>query len=105
MSKTELSCNKINKNSHQNNTTTYLQVLPLTVSYADKNLVNTLLDSGSDSTLISKSLADYVILNFKQKREIKFLNAVSSTTKMKSKLVNFSVSSGSHPGKIYGRNI
>ena len=68
------------------------------------NLVNTLLDSGSDSTLISQSLADYVILNFKQEREIQFSNAVSSTTKIKSKLVNFSISSGSHPGKIYGKN-
>ena len=60
LSKTELSCNKIQKNPQQNNTTTYLQVLPLTVSYGDKAVsVNALLDSGSDSTLISKSLADY----------------------------------------------
>ena len=38
LSKTELSCNKINENSQQNNTTTYLQVSPLTVFYADKEL-------------------------------------------------------------------
>ena len=32
LSKTELSCNKINKNSQQSNRTTCLQVLPLPVS-------------------------------------------------------------------------
>ena len=68
-----------------------------------KNLVNALLDSGADSSLISKSFADYAILNFKQDREIQFSNAVSSTTKIKSKLVNFSISSGSHPDQIYGK--
>ena len=31
-------------------------------------------------------------------------NAVSSTTKIKSKLVNISISSGSHPGKINVKN-
>ena len=63
-SKAELSCNKINRNLQQNNTTKYLQVLLLTVSYGDKELsVNSLLDSVSDSTLISKSLADYLNLS------------------------------------------
>ena len=38
LSKPELSCNKINKNPQQNNTTTYLQVLPLSVSYGEKEL-------------------------------------------------------------------
>ena len=99
LSKTELSCNKINENPQQNNTATYEQVLSLTVSYGDKELsINPLPDSGSDSTLISKSLADYLNLSG-QEREIQFSNAVSSTTKIKSKLINFSISSGSHPGK------
>ena len=99
-SKTELNCNKINKNPQQSNTATYLQVLLLTVSYGDKELsVNALLDSGSDSTLKSKSLADYLNLSG-QGREIQFSNAISSTTKIKSKLVNFSISSDSHPGKV-----
>ena len=45
LSKADLGCNKINKNSQQNNRTGYkLQVLPLTVSYVDKELsVDTLL--------------------------------------------------------------
>ena len=104
LSRPQLSCNKINKNPQQNNTTTYLQVLPLTVSYEDKELsVNALLDSGSDSTVISKSLADYLNLSG-QEKEIQFSNAVSSTTKIKSKLVTFSISSGSHPGKINVKN-
>ena len=87
LSKTELSCNKINENPQQNNTATYEQVLSLTVSYGDKELsINPLPDSGSDSTLISKSLADYLNLSG-QEREIQFSNAVSSTTKIKSKLI------------------
>ena len=70
LSRPELSCKKINKNPQQNNTTTYLQVLPLTVSYGDKELsLNALLDSESDSTIISKSLADYFNLSG-QEREM-----------------------------------
>ena len=88
LSKTELSCHKINKNPHQNNTTTYLQVLPITFSYGDKEIsVNALLYSGSDSTIISKSLADYVNLS-RQEREIQVSNAVSSMTKVKYLLVS-----------------
>ena len=88
LSKTELSCHKINKNLHQNNTTTYLQVLPITFSYGDKEIsVNALLYSGSDSTIISKSLADYVNLS-RQEREIQVSNAVSSMTKVKYLLVS-----------------
>ena len=99
LSKTELSCNKINENPQQNNTVTYEQVLSLTVCYGDKELsVNPLLDSRSYSTLISKFLADYLNL-CGQEREIQFSNAVSSTTKIKSKLIDFSISSGSHAGK------
>ena len=101
-SKPELSCNKINKNPQKKNTTTYLLVLSLAVSCGDKELsVNALLDSGSDSTLISKSLADFLNLS---RQEIQFSNAVSPTTKIKSKLVNFFISSGSHPGKINVKN-
>ena len=69
LSKPELSCNKIHKNPQKKNTTTYLQVLPLTVSYGNKELsVNALLDSGSDSTLISKYLADYLNLSGQEKK-------------------------------------
>ena len=39
-----------------------------------------------------------------QEREIQFSNTVSSKTRIKSKLVNFSTSSGSHPGKINFKN-
>ena len=38
LSKTKISCNKINKSPQQNNTKTYLQVVPLTVSYGDEEL-------------------------------------------------------------------
>lgn len=83
----------------QNNTKIYLQVLFLTVFQGDKELpINALLYSASDSTLISKSLTDYLSLTG-QGKEIQFTNAVSPTTKKKkSKLVNFSTSSSSEPG-------
>lgn len=84
----------------QNNTKIYLQVLFLTVFQGDKELpLNALLYSASDSTVISKSLADYLSLTG-QGKEIQFTNAVSPTTKNKcqSCLVNFSTSSSSEPG-------
>lgn len=65
----------------QNNTKIYLQVLFLTVFQGDKELpLNALLYSASDSTVISKSLADYLSLTG-QGKEIQFTNAVSPTTK------------------------
>ena len=70
LSKPELSCNRINKNPHQNNRITYLRVFALTVSYGDKELSEiTLLDSGSNFTLVSKYLADSLDLSG-QEREI-----------------------------------
>ena len=58
--KTELSFNQTYKNARQNNKTAHLQDLPLTVSYGDKEFsANALLDSGSDSILITKYLANY----------------------------------------------
>ena len=58
--KTELSFNQTYKNARQNNKTAHLQDLPLTVSYVDKEFsANALLDSGSDSILITKYLANY----------------------------------------------
>ena len=96
-------CNKINKNPQQNNTA-YLQVLPFTISYGDKELpVNVLLNSGSHSTLISKFLPGYLNLSGRE-REIQFSNAFLSITKIKSKLVNFFISSSCHPGKINVKN-
>ena len=53
----------------------------------------------TDFTLISKPLTDYLSLS-KQEREIQFSNAVSSTTKTKSKLLIFSMSGGYYPGEI-----
>ena len=71
----------------QNNTKIYLQVLFLTVFQGDKELpLNALLYSASDSTVISKSLADYLSLTG-QGKEIQFTNAVSQTTKKNVKVV------------------
>ena len=53
-----ITCNKIYDREKQNNLT-YLQVLPINVSNGDKTFpANALLDSSSDSMLISTTLAD-----------------------------------------------
>ena len=94
-----ITCNKIYDRDKQNNLT-YLQVLPINVSNGDKTFrANALLDSGSDSTLISKTLADKLNLCGGE-RSLTITNVMSTKLKIKSKLVNFSVSSNFHPSRI-----
>ena len=73
-----------------------LQVLNVYSSNGKTSITTaTLLDSGSDSALISSGLADK--LNLQCKTKGMFLTNVSSmSNKMKPKLVNFSISSCSH---------
>ena len=61
--------------------------------------VNALLDSGSDSTLVTKTIADKLKLEGKS-QTLTMSNAVCSSTKTISKLVNFHIFSPSHPSKI-----
>ena len=61
--------------------------------------VNALLDSGSDSTLVTKTIADKLKLEGKS-QILTMSNAVCSSTKTISKLVNFHIFSPSHPSKI-----
>ena len=58
-----------------------------------------LLDSGSDATLISESLANQLQLSGITK-DIALTNVLSMTNKLPSKLVNFSISSRSHPEQL-----
>ena len=61
--------------------------------------VDKLLNSASDFTLVTKTLADK--LNLEGKSQILTLsNAVCSSTKTISKLVNFHIFSPLHPSKI-----
>ena len=61
--------------------------------------VNALLDSGSDSTLVTKTIADKLKLEGKS-QILTMSNAVCSSTKTISKLVNFHIFSPLHPSKI-----
>ena len=54
--------------------------------------VNALFDSRSDSTLLAQNVASYLNLNGKE-QSITFSYAISQKLKVKSKLVNFSLSS------------
>ena len=91
--------NKIYDRNKKNNLT-YLQVLPINVSNGDKTFrANTLLDSGSDSKLISKTLVDK-LNTCGGERSLTITNVMSTKLKIKSKLVNLSVSSNFHPSRI-----
>ena len=83
-----------------NTKVTYLQVLPIYVSNGIRSVkVNALLDSGSDSTLVTKVLADKLKLTGED-QPLTLSNAVCTSTRRMSKLVNFQISSPSHPSKI-----
>ena len=91
----------INVSSAKHNLSiTYLQVLQIYVSNGNVSMkVNALLDSGSDSTLVTKALADK--LKFESKSRILTLsNAVCLSTKTISKLVNLHIFSPLHPSNI-----
>ena len=62
-------------------------------------LANALLDSSSDSMLISKTLADKLNLSGGE-RSPTITNVMSTKLKINSKLVNFSVLSNFHPSCI-----
>ena len=87
------------------NQTTYLQLLPVIVSHG-KNSVSAVLflDSGSDSTLTSKSLADKLQLSGKEQNLV-LSNVMSMPKKIRSKLASFSVSSTSHPDPFKMTNV
>ena len=61
--------------------------------------VNALLDSGSDSALVSKTLADKLKLKGKS-QILTLLKAICSSTKTISKLVNFHIFYPLQPSKI-----
>ena len=84
----------INVSSNISNTNvTYLQVSLIYVSKGTRSVkVNALLDSGSDSTLVTKMLANKLKLTGKD-QPLTLSNVVCTSTKTMSKLVNFQISS------------
>ena len=79
---------------------TFLQVIPVFASNGETCVQTAaLLDSGSDATLISESLANKLQLSG-IKKDITLTNVLSMTNKVSSKLVNLSISSRSHPEQL-----
>ena len=77
-----------------------MQVLPINVLKRGKNFCgNALLDSGSDSTIISKTLVDKLNI-CGEERPLTITNVMPTNMKIKSKLANFSVSSNFHSSRI-----
>ena len=79
---------------------TYLKIIPVTI-HSNTSSVKTWasLDTGSDSTLISEETADKLKLKG-EIRNMSVSNVMSMENKLPSKLVNFSVSSNSHPERV-----
>ena len=79
---------------------TCLQVLHIYVASGTHSVkVKAFLNSGSDSTLVTKVLADKLKLTGED-QPLTLLNAVYMSTRTMSKLVNFQISSPSHLSKI-----
>ena len=79
---------------------TFLQVISVFASNGETCVQTAALrDSGSDATLISESLANKLQLSGIT-NNIALTNVLSMTNKFPSKLVNFSISSRSHPEQL-----
>ena len=94
----------VNSSSKSNLCRLFLQVLPVYITdINEKRLkVNALLDSGSDSTLISKTLVDKLKLLEKQ-HCLNLCNVLNHKSTLISKLFfnfNFSICSDIHPEKV-----
>ena len=83
---------------------TFLQVILVTVIHvANTTAVNALLDSGSDTTLITSELAKILKLKVKQ-RKLNTTSVMSALVSVTSKLVEFSICSTHHPDQIKVKN-
>ena len=74
---------------------TYLQINPVTLTNSRKDIevhTNALLDTGLDTTLIGKDIADKLKLN-RIRRTMNTSNAVTNTRKILSQVVNFIITS------------
>ena len=99
-----INSNTSNKTTKCPNVTTFLQVLPVKVCNGTNTIeVNALLESGSDTTLITSKLADQLKIKG-EKKDLNISNAISKSVKVVSRLVNFSLASNHHPNPIEVRN-
>ena len=83
---------------------TFLHVIPVTVIHGENTtVVNALLDSGSDTTLITSEIAKILKLKGKQ-RNLNITSAISTSVSVTSTLVEFSICSTHHPDQIEVKN-
>ena len=83
---------------------TFLQVIPATVICgANTTVVSALLDSGSDTTLITSELTKTLKLKGKQ-RKLNITSAISTSVSVTSKLIEFSICSTPPPDQIELKN-
>ena len=95
---------RITKTLQTRSLCTFLQVIPVKMKHgANTTVVNTLLDSGSYTTLITSDLAKALKLKGKQ-RTLNIIDATSSLFSVKSKLVEFTISSIHYPEQIEVKN-
>ena len=79
---------------------TFLQVIPVFISNGHTTVAtNTLLDCGSDATLVRKDVADSLSLNG-TKKSVQFTNVITTSKEIHTRQVNFAISSRSHPQQI-----
>ena len=74
---------------------TYLQIVPVTLTNSRRDIeihTNALLDTGSDTTLIRKDIAEKLKLNG-IRRTMNISNAVTNTRKISSQVVNVIIKS------------
>ena len=78
----------------------YLQVIPVTLTNGSfKDKTNALLDSGSDSTLVSQDTADKLRLKG-ENRQLQISNVFNTQINHLSKLIKFNISLDMHPNPI-----
>ena len=80
-------------NSHSRTTSKhlFLQILPVTLKHSNKTVtVNALLDSGSDTTIISENVAEYLGLEGEE-RQVEIKSALSKAIHFNTKIVSFEI--------------
>ena len=77
-----------------------MQVIPVTLTNGSfKDKTNALLDSGSDSTLVSQDTADKLRLKG-ENRQLQISNVFNTQINHLSKLIKFNISLDMHPNPI-----
>ena len=68
-----------------------MQILPVTLKHSNKTVtVDALLDSGSDTTIISENVAQYLGLQGEE-RQVEIKSALSKTVHFNTKMVSFEI--------------